>query len=66
MHEQGVHGYRNYQYIPGSTLFTPLFAASDTAEQMQFVPAISVAHSDNRSSYDALLVHVQGNVSRQI
>ena len=65
VHEQGVHGYRNYQYVPGSTLFTPLFAAGDTADQMQFVPAISVAHSDNRSSYDALLVHVQGNVSRR-
>jgi hypothetical protein len=65
VHEQGVHGYRNYQYNPGSTLFTPLFAAGDTADQMQFVPAISVAHSDNRSSYDALLVHVQGNVSRR-
>jgi hypothetical protein len=65
VHEQGVHGYRNYQYVPGSTLFTPLFAAGDAADQMQFVPAISVAHSDNRSSYDALLVHVQGNVSRR-
>jgi hypothetical protein len=60
-----VHGYRNYQYVPGSTLFTPLFAAGDTADQMQFVPAVSVAHSDNRSSYDALLVHVQGNVARR-
>ena len=66
VHEQGVRGYRNYQYVPGSTLFTPLFAAGDTADQMQFVPAISVAHSDNRSSYDALLVHVQGNVSRRL
>ena len=65
VHEQGVHGYRNYQYIPGFTLFTPLFAAGDTANQMRFVPAVSVAHSDNRSSYDALLVHVQGNVSRK-
>src|SRR6202048_1394411 len=65
VHEQGVHGYRNYQYVPGSTLFTPLFAASDTANQRQFVPAVSVAHTDNRSSYDALLVHVQGSVSRK-
>jgi hypothetical protein len=65
VHEQGVHGYRNYQYVPGSTLFTPLFAAADTMNQMQFVPAVSVAHSDSRSSYDALLVHVQGNVSRR-
>jgi hypothetical protein len=65
VHEQGVHGYRNYQYVPGFTQFTPLFAADDTANQVQFVPAISVSHTDNRSSYDALLVHVQGNVSRR-
>src|ERR1700693_4384416 len=65
VHEQGVHGYRNYQYVPGFTLFTPLFPAGETADQMQSAPAISVAHSDNRSSYDALLVHVQGNVSRR-
>jgi Carboxypeptidase regulatory-like domain/TonB dependent receptor len=66
VHEQGVHGYRNYQYVPGFTLFTPLYAADDTADQLQFVPPVSVAHSDNRSSYDALLVHVQGNVTRRI
>ncbi|MDP9146861.1 MAG: TonB-dependent receptor, partial [Acidobacteriota bacterium] len=65
VHEQGVHGYQSYRYEPGFTLFTPLIAASDVAAQRQFVPAISVAHSDNRSSYDALLVHVQGNVSRR-
>jgi Carboxypeptidase regulatory-like domain/TonB dependent receptor len=65
VHEQGVHGYRNYTYVPGSTLFTPLFPAGDTADQMQFVPGINVAHSDNRSNYEALLVHVQGNVARR-
>jgi hypothetical protein len=65
VHEQGVHGYRNYQYVPGSTLFTPLFAAGGIADQRQFVPAVSVARSDNRSSYDAFLVHVQGNVWRR-
>jgi outer membrane receptor protein involved in Fe transport len=65
VHEQGVHGYRNYQSVPGFTVFTPLFSRDDTANQMQFVPAISVSHTDNRSSYDALLVHVQGNVTRR-
>jgi hypothetical protein len=65
VHEQSVHGYQNYNYVPGSTLFTPLFPASDTADQMQFVPGISVAHSGNRANYEALLVHVQGNVSRR-
>jgi hypothetical protein len=66
VHEQSVHGYQNYSYVPGSTLFTPLFPASDTADQMQFVPGITVAHSGNRSNYEALLVHVQGNVSRRL
>ena len=65
VHEEGVHAYRNYTYVPGSTLFTPLFPASDTADQMQYVPAITVAHSDNRSNYEGMLVHVQGNVSRR-
>ncbi len=63
--EQSVHGYQNYSYTPGFTLFTPLFPANDTADQMQFVPAVTVAHSSNRSNYEALLVHVQGNVSRR-
>jgi hypothetical protein len=65
VHEQSVHGYQNYSYVPGSTLFTPLFPANDTADQMQFVPAVTVAHSGNRANYEALLVHVQGNVSRR-
>jgi hypothetical protein len=66
VHEQSVHGYQNYNYVPGSTLFTPLFPANDTADQVQFVPGITVAHSGNRSNYEALLVHVQGNVSRRL
>jgi hypothetical protein len=66
VHEQGVRGYRNYQYQPGFTLFTPLFAANDIASQTQFVPAISVARADNRSSYDAMLLHVQGHAGRRL
>lgn len=65
VHEQGVRGYRNYSYVPGSTLFTPLFPGGDTSDQMQYVPAVSVAHTDNRSNYEALLLHVQGNVTRR-
>ncbi len=61
-----MHGYQNYSYTPGFTLFTPLFPANDTADQMQFVPAVTVAHSGNRANYEALLVHVQGNVSRRL
>src|SRR6202035_3841403 len=51
-HEQGVHGYRRYEYVAGFTL---------PAE----APDISVFRSDNRSSYNALLIHLQGNVSRR-
>jgi len=32
---------------------------------MQYLPSITVAHSDNRSNYEGMLVHVQGNVSRR-
>jgi len=58
-HELGVHGYARYQYVAGSTLFTPL--AGDQAD----VPNVAVFRSDNRSSYNALMVHLQGNVSRR-
>jgi hypothetical protein len=65
VHEQGMHSYQNYSYVPGSTLFSPLFPTTDTANQMQYVPGITVAHSGNRSNYEAVLVHVQGNVARR-
>jgi len=51
-HEQGVHGYRRYQLVSGFTL--PADA-----------PNISVFRSDNRSSYNGLMIHLQGNVSRR-
>jgi outer membrane receptor protein involved in Fe transport len=51
-HEQGVHAYRRYQYQSGFTL-------PSTA------PNVTVFRSDNRSRYDALMVHLQGNVSRR-
>ncbi len=61
-HEEGVHAYRRYQYQAGYTLFSPLFAR-DLADQMNNVPNLSVFRTDNRSSYDAASVHLQGNVS---
>ena len=67
-HEQGVHGYRRYQYQAGFTLFTPTIPTSDPnyqADQMNAVPNLTVFRSDNRSSYDALSIHLQGNVSRR-
>ena len=63
-HEQGVHGYRLYQYQAGYTLFSPLFP-QEVASQRANVPDVAVFRSDNRSSYDALMVHLQGNVSRR-
>jgi len=64
VHEEGVHGYRRYEYTAGTTLFSPLFA-QDPATQMANVPNLSVFKSDNRSSYNAMMLHVQGNVSRR-
>ncbi len=51
-HEQGVHAYRHYSYVAGFTL--PADA-----------PNFEVFRSDNRSSYDGLSIHLQGNVSRR-
>ena len=64
IHEQGNHGYRAYSYTGGVNLFTPELALTDP-NQAEFVPDVNVFHSDNRSSYNALLVHVQGNMSKR-
>ena len=64
VYEKGVHSYARYNYIAGYTLFSPLFA-QDPDTQMANVPDISVFKSDNRSAYNALLLRVQGNVSRR-
>jgi hypothetical protein len=64
VYEKGVHSYARYDYIAGSTLFSPLFA-QDPATQTANVPDISVFKSDNRSAYNALMLRVQGNVSRR-
>ena len=65
-HEQGNHGYRAYGYTSDSNLFTPLIPTSDPTydtDQQSVVPNLNVFHSDNRSSYNALMLHLQGNVS---
>jgi TonB dependent receptor len=51
-HEQGNHGYRAYNYTPGVGIDPN-------------APSLSVFRSDNRSSYNALMLRVQGNVSRR-
>jgi len=63
VHEQGVHGYRRYDYTSGFTLFSPLFP-QDMASQQANVPDISIFKADNRSSYNAMMLRVQGNMSR--
>ncbi len=64
VYEKGVHSYARYNYIAGYTLFSPLFA-QDPDTQMANVPNISVFKSDNRSAYNALMLHVQGNVAKR-
>ena len=65
-HQEGNHGYRGYSYTGGVNLFTPLIPTSDpnyAADQASVVPNLNLFKSDNRSSYNALMVHLQGNVS---
>ena len=65
IHEQGNHAYRGYTYTGGTNLFTPLLAADDPS-QADVVPDVNVFHSDNRSSYHALMLHVQANVAHHV
>jgi Carboxypeptidase regulatory-like domain len=72
-HEQGNHGFARYQYQAGFTLFSPLFspgngcsAAEDMVDcQRDHVPNLTVFRSDNRSSYNAIMIHLQGSVSKR-
>ena len=65
LHEQGNHGYRAYSYTGGTNLFTPLLPLTDP-DQSTYVPDVNVFHSDNRSSYNALLVHLQGTLNTRL
>jgi hypothetical protein len=67
VHEQGNHGYRAFPYSGGTNLLTPLIPTSDAnyaTDQARVVPNVNVFESDNRSSYNGLLLHLQGNMSR--
>jgi Carboxypeptidase regulatory-like domain len=67
VHEQGNHGYRGFPYTGGSSLFTPLIPSTDphyASDQTDVVPKVNVFESDNRSSYNALMLHVQANGQR--
>ncbi len=63
-HEEGNHGYHGYSYAGGTNLFTPLLAADDP-NQANVVPDLNLFKSDNRSTYNSLMLHLQGNVSRR-
>jgi hypothetical protein len=64
-HEQGNHGYRAFPYAGGTNLLSPAIPASDpdyASDEANVVPNVNVFQSDNRSSYNALMLHVQGNM----
>ena len=66
-HEEGNHGYRGYGFTSDANLFTPLIPASDPTydlDQQSVVPNLNLFKSDNRSSYNALMIVAQGNVNR--
>ncbi|MFZ0771273.1 MAG: TonB-dependent receptor [Candidatus Sulfotelmatobacter sp.] len=65
VHEQGNHGYRGFPYSSGTNLFTPLIPTTDpnyATDQADVVPNVNVFESDNRSSYNGLMLHLQGNM----
>jgi hypothetical protein len=65
VHEQGNHGYRGFSYSGGTNLLTPLIPATDpnyANDQLAVVPNVNVFESDNRSSYNGLMLHLQGNM----
>ncbi len=63
--EEGRRSYRAYNYEAGYTLFSPLFSPDPETQQAN-VPDVTVFRNDNRSRYDALQIHLQGNVSHRL
>src|SRR5208282_2595306 len=57
-------GYRAYPYTSYTDILTPLIPASDESDQKSIVPNVNVFRSDNRSSYNGLMLHLQGNMRR--
>ena len=65
--EDGVHGYRPLPYTSGTNLFTPLIPTTDpdyATDQTNVVPNVNVFESINRSKYNALVLHLAGNMKR--
>ena len=57
-HEQGNHAYRGYSYTAGVNLFSP------DPNHQAYVPNVDVYRTDNRSTYDAMTIRLQGRLSR--
>jgi len=67
-HEEGNHGYRGYSFTSDANLLTPLIPTSDPnydLDQQSVVPNLNLFKSDNRSSYNALMLVAQGNLNRR-
>ncbi len=67
VYEDGVHGYRAFPYSGGTNLTTPLIPTSDpnyANDQASVVPNVNVFEADNRSKYNALMLHLAGNMKR--
>ena len=67
VYEDGVHGYRAFPYTSGTNLLTPLIPATDpnyATDQANVVPNVNVFESDNRSKYNAMVLHLAGNMKR--
>ncbi len=64
-HEEGNHAYRAYSYAGGVNLLTPLLSDADPV-QKALVPDVNVFHSDNRSGYNALMLHAQADWAPRI
>jgi len=67
VYEDGLHGYRAFPYTSATNLFTPLIPASDpnyATDQANVVPNVNVFQSDNRSKYNAMMLHLAGNMKR--
>jgi hypothetical protein len=62
-HENGTHAYRAYPFAGGDNLFTPRTLPPGVS-QGDVVPSVDVYKTDNRSSYDAMTLKLQGNLQR--
>jgi len=64
VYEDGLRGYRAFPYTGGVNLTTPLISPSDpnyATDQANVVPSVNVFEANNRSKYNALMLHLAGN-----